>query len=196
MAEEEEVPVEWKIVYRHMDELSEMRSELRELEALSGGLYTDAELAELALIDQQMDELGARREVLDAQRRARDEELFETIASAVEEIRHKEAALKAACYGMPTRLLAATQRISHGGLNVTVSTARIERTYRSKAMLQKHPELRKLKVGNYSVVTEEVDAAVLDRLVANDEFSKEDADEFLIETIIKNPSVRIREEEA
>jgi uncharacterized protein YoxC len=171
-------------------ELQEMTFERTELVDLVGKLYTDEEQIELEVIKQQVEELTARAETIHEDIKERDEQLFDDLKSSAADIEKKEKALKAACCSLALSSFKKTQYFKAGRVRVSVGTTRVITAYRT-GIIKKHPELLKLSADGDPVVKQQVDAAVLDRLIAEDKFSKEDAKEFLLESKSRNPSVRI-----
>lgn len=187
MADEEKNPIK-----DLLQELQGMRAEKEELEWDIAQQF-EKEYAEMAAIEKQVQASMARVDELTAQMRDADPQAFADLATAEREISKKEDELKALCYALPLQSLKKGQAFSGGGLRVTVSRATIRREYKPD-ILKAHPGLENMYIDGDPVIVRSVDAAVLDRLVAEGRFDKAEAKKFLLETKIRNPQVRIRTE--
>jgi hypothetical protein len=181
-----------KMIQDQLQDIAELVEEEKELRG-----YLEEECAEEtaqiarlhALIEQSKNQIAD----IETSMEEKSSELVEQITLAQKEITTKKNALKTLCYGLPLNILKSGLSVTDFNIRVSVSRTSVRRTYRSEELVQAHPELLSMEVDGDAVVSRTVDPAILDRLIAEEQFSEEAAQAYLIETKIKNPSVRITE---
>lgn len=164
-----------------------------ELDELRVGLSKrfKREYLEIEALRRVQEDASRREAEISARMRDEDPRAFADQASAERDIAHKEAELNTVCYALPLGSLSKKQAFHAHGMSVYVTKATVRREYRPE-LLRAHPELENVFVDGDPVVVRSVDAAVLDRLVAEKKFDAGEAKAFLLETKLRNPQVRVR----
>ena len=175
-----------------MGELAELLSTQADLRT-----YLDVECAEekkkLAALHEQIDKLVGQCDIVRAEMQARDPEATADLANVAKKIENKESEIKRLCYGLPKALLAKGLKLEVGKqVFVSINKARVNTEYLGERLLEKHPELEEMYADSDPVVVRRIDAAVLDRLIAEGRVAEADMAPFRIETLEKNPAVSIK----
>jgi hypothetical protein len=173
-----------------LEELQEMKEEHAELSDYVDEKFHE-ERDEQAACEERINEAMTRIDELTAQMQEADPQLFRDLATAARDIAHKEAEVKKFCHTLALSKYASGAVFKGAGLQVKVSRSKVRRTYKPE-LLRKHPELENMYVDGDPVVVRTIDAAVLDRLVAEGKFDADEAKAFRSEDRIRNPQVRIR----
>jgi hypothetical protein len=146
--------------------------------------------------------LAKKREALDNEIAQLRMEMSEASPEVVEDIEKTESLIaklmkqvKAKCHAIPVEAIAKRgikilDDEKNPNITITVSKAQTASSYDVNAMLEEMPDLVEAELDGDFVVVRSVDAAVLERLVEEDQVSK---DVFKFRTIVKtkNPSVRV-----
>lgn len=191
MADADVDPVDVHI-REYLRELRELSSEVEELESyMAEAVVFESE--QIASAEKEIERLQSSIADHRILMREKTPQLSKQIDLVHQDIERLKTKLKKVCHDLPLDRLRAGASFAGSRFSINISKPSVRTTYRTVEMLKAHPELLKMDVEGDPVVTPTIDAPVLDRLIAEEKFSEEEAAKYRIETKIKNPSVRITE---
>ena len=122
-------------------------------------------------------------------------EILDEINKLRAEKAKSEKQIKLLAYDIDPLCLGRAQRVSGERYNITVSKVSTSVSYKTDDLLSAMPHLRDYSRDGDNLVRDEIDQAVLDRLIASGEILESDIEPFRIVVKDRNPSVRITEKE-
>ena len=180
------------LIKRYMKKYSDTTQMTRQIQLFIKEETEDIqkEIEEQALL---IETAQARIEQLNTHCMERAPRAYADLEDANRELRKLENSIKKLGHDMdPADLVKKGMKISEHGIAVTVSKL-MHKTRYNPSILMDHPHLLDVVLDGDPLVFRTVDADILERLIEQGDFSREDADRYKDIVKIKNPSVTIKE---
>jgi len=149
------------------------------------------EIASIQTLEEVIEASKAEMDAIKSRMREEYVTEHEDLEDAKRSVERAAASLKKFCHNMPLSALRKSRKVSGSGIAVSIGKVSTKVSY-DPAVLNKFDWLRDVEVDGISVVTETVDAAALDRIVASGTRpGLEGVEEYRKEVKSRAPSVRI-----
>lgn len=188
MADDEEKD-DFAVVKMLMKELAELAELKKDMDEMVSSLCAE-ELKQIAELEEQVKELQSRQEVIRASMQEKAPDVHDDLLKVSSDLTKKEGALKKAIYAMPVEVIRKGFKLKESKVLVSASKVTTKVTY-SERVLDDHPEFDELYVDGDPLVVRRVNPNVLERLVADGTVSEEAVKPYRIEAKVKNQQVRI-----
>lgn len=154
----------------------------------------EKEEQELASIRLEQNKLGERAFELEAQKHEICAQAYAELEQTGESIKKEQERIKAYGHSMPAEELEKGLRLNEHGFRVTISRIEPVIEYDVKILVD-HPELADITLEGDPLVERQVNPYIMERLIQQGDFPQKLAKKYRSTRKIKNPSVRITEQD-
>jgi hypothetical protein len=184
-----------KMLQELVSDLAHLYAKRRDIQEMIGAEGSET-LEQIASINKIIGDAQLDIEMLQMSLKEKFPDLYEDMDELDSEIKAREAGTKKVVHALPAQETTKTQKIYAEGLELTVSSVRLQVDWKCEELILTHPQLLEAELGGDPLIKRYVDEAVMERLIAIKEVDGAKLEEFKINSRPRSPQVRFKETEA